>query len=198
MILQPAAFEGLWESLSFMIKESTCRLHTQKTESRQSLQPISISFYKCCNAKVLMKNIPKVFSYLGVSLSGSQLCGYNTDSQNGWGWKGLLDIIWSKFPPPAGTTTADRPAPYSGGLLVSPRRKKTQPYTIIANPHLIKEPHITIEIRWQHAGSQMKNMTRMLMKEAFHGELSVHRTLYVHTAHDSRLLWSLPLASAEP
>lgn len=65
-----------------------------------------------------------MFPYLGVNLSGSQLCGYNTDSQNGQGWKGLLDITWSELPPPAGTPTADRPGPYSGGFLVSPRRKK--------------------------------------------------------------------------
>lgn len=134
-----------------------------------------------------MKNLPKVFPYLGISLSGSQLCGYNTDSQNGWGWKGpLRDHVTQ--PSHSSRDANSRLARTIFRCFFNIfKENKFNHTTSIANAHLIKEPHITIKRQDNNTQvNQMKNMTRMLVKETAHGELNVHITLYVCTAHDSR------------
>lgn len=101
--------------------------------------------------------------------------------------KDRLEIMWPNLPTPAGMPTADRPGPYSDVFFNIFKENKFNHTTSIANAHLIKEPHITIKRQDNNTQvNQMKNMTRMLVKETAHGELNVHITLYVCTAHDSR------------
>ena len=45
----------------------------------------------------------------------------NREPQNGWGWKGSLEVIWSKPPAQAGPPTADCPGPCPDGFWISPK-----------------------------------------------------------------------------
>jgi len=49
-----------------------------------------------------------------------------TESQNGWGWKGLLDVILSCPPVQAGPPTAGCPGPCPDGFLVFTRMESPQ------------------------------------------------------------------------
>lgn len=74
---------------------------------------------------------PKLDMYPLCSLTAKQrtlknFSVYTSESQNGWGWKKTLEVIWSNFPPLAVLPRASCQGPHPDSLWVSPGMETLQ------------------------------------------------------------------------
>jgi len=70
----------------------------------------------------------------------------NTESQNGWGWKGPLEVTWSTIPAQAGPPTTSCPRPCSYSFWTPPKLETPQP--LRATCSMLGHPHSEKNISW--------------------------------------------------